>query len=61
MAEPPSAKRRSALGPGVKATLDVVIFDYPAGDLTNVHVSMRGFSKRFWVPTELLKACEPPR
>ncbi|MDE2468297.1 MAG: hypothetical protein KGL35_06035, partial [Bradyrhizobium sp.] len=43
------------LRPGAPADLRVEIVDYPAGDLTNVRVAMRGFSQRFWVPTALLR------
>ena len=61
MAESPEPERRAALVPGANAKLDVVIFDHPMGDLTNVMVTMPGFSQRFYVPTKLLEACEPPR
>jgi hypothetical protein len=43
------------LRPGDRALLEVEIYDFPTGDMTNVRVAAPGFAQRFWVPTALLR------
>lgn len=49
-----------SLKPGDIAIMHVEIFEHPAGDLTNIRVSMRGYSVRFCVPTASLSVIRRP-